>query len=176
MKKKQQGKQFWINEQIRGDKIMLIDEEGNKLGIFSKNEALKKAEEEGKDVIQVGYNPKEWVVIAKFMEYGKFMYQLKKQEKEKKKNQKVKWMKEIKISYNIWQKDLELKLKKAEEFLKEWYNVKILWELRWRENWFKDTMYKRMQEIEKILWELAKSQGIKEEKRWFSLILFAKVK
>jgi translation initiation factor IF-3 len=56
-------------------------------------------------------------------------------------------------------------LKKAREFLEEGYNVKILGELRGRENWFKQSMYERMQEIEKELSEIAKSQGIKEEKR-----------
>jgi translation initiation factor IF-3 len=48
---------------------MLIDEEGNKLGIFTKAQALQKAEQEEKDVIQVGFNPKEGIVIAKLMEY-----------------------------------------------------------------------------------------------------------
>ena len=82
----------------------------------------------------------------------------------------------IKIGNNIWRNDLELKLKKIREFLEEWYNVKILWELRGRENWYKQTMYERLKEIETQFKDISKSNWIKEEKRWYSLILFAKVK
>ncbi len=174
--KKDKQKKIFVNEEIRGEKIMLIDENWNKLGIFLKKDALKKAEEEEKDVIQVGYNQKEWIVIAKLMEYWKYLYQLKKQEKEKKKSQKIKWLKEVKFWYNIWKNDLQLKLKKIREFLEEWYNVKVLWELRGRENWYKQTMYERLKEIETQFKDISKSNWIKEEKRWYSLILFAKVK
>ncbi len=174
--KKWEEKRYYINEQIRYNRLFLIDENWDKLGIYDKKSALSLAEDKGLDLIQVGYNKNEDVAIVKLMDYGKFMYQLKKQEKEKKKNQKIKWMKEIKISYNIWKKDLEVKLEKAKDLLKEWYSIRFLWELRWRENIYKDKMYDRLIEVEEFLKDYGKSQWIKEEKKWYSLILFAKAK
>jgi translation initiation factor IF-3 len=176
MGKKEKKQQYYINEQIRADKMLVIDEEWNKIWEMTKQEALNLAQQEEKDLIQIWYNPQERKAVVKLIEYWKFMYQLKKQQKEKKKKQKVKWLKEIKFWYNIGKNDFELKIKKIEEFLKEGYNVKILGELRWRENWFKDVMLERLKEIESRFKDISKSNGIKEEKRWYSLILFAKVK
>jgi len=170
------GRKYFVNNQIRASKMLLIDEKGEKIWIYDKQTALSLAEDKGLDLIQVWYNKSEDVAVVKMMDYWKFMYQLKKQEKEKKKNQKVKGMKEIKISYNIGKKDLDVKLEKAKELLQEWYSIRFLWELRGRENIYKNKMFERLQEIEEILKEYGKSQWIKEERKWYSLILFAKAK
>ncbi len=176
MIKHKQEKRIFLNNQIRGDKILVIDENWEKKGIFSKSEALSLAEDKGVDLIQVGFNPKDNVVVAKLMDYGKYMYQLKKQEKEKKKHQKVKWMKEIKFGYNIWKNDLEVKLEKARQLLEEWYSVRFFWELRWREYIYKDKMLEKLNYIKDKLQEYWKPQDIKEERRWYSLVLFTKVR
>lgn len=155
---------------------MLLDEEGEKLWTFSKDEALQKGFQAGQDVIQIWFNAKDNVAVAKLMEVGKYLYQQKKEKAEKKKTQKSKGMKEIKFSYAIWEHDLDFKLNKAKEFLQDWYNVKFIAVLRWRENVYKNKSFARLKDIENKLEDYGKSQWIKEERNWYSMILFAKLK
>lgn len=155
---------------------MLISEDWEKLGVFKKDDAIKKAEEEEKDVIQIGFNSKDNVAVAKLMEFWKFMYQKKKEDAEKRKAQKWKQMKEVKFSYNIWDNDLEMKKEKIEKFLRDWHPVKILWQLRGRENIFANKLYERLESIEQAFVDMSKSQWIKKEKKWYSVVLFAKIK
>jgi len=169
-------KRIIMNHQIRGDKILVLDENWQKRWVFSLKDALNEAEKEGVDLIQVWYNPKENVVVAKLIDYWKYMYQLKKQEKEKKKHQKVKWMKEIKFSYNIGKNDFEVKLEKAKKLLQEWYSVKFFGELKWREFMYKDKIIQKLEDIKDRLKDFGKPQDIKEERRWYSLVLFTKVR
>ena len=82
---KQHQKRYWINDEIRGNYVLAISEEGEKLGKLPLQKALEMAQEQDKDLIQIGYNEAERVPVAKIMEYGKFLYQQKKLEKEKKK-------------------------------------------------------------------------------------------
>lgn len=165
-----------INWDIKWFQILLLDEEWEKIWVFKKFDALKKWQEEWKDVIQIGFNEKEWLTIAKLMEVWKFLYQSKKDLNEKKKTQKSKWMKEVKFWYNIWDNDLLLKMKKAREFLDDWYSVKFMVVLRWRENIYKDRSYEQMKKIIELLSDISKAQPIKQEKNWYSMILFAKLK
>ncbi|UFX82862.1 translation initiation factor IF-3 [Candidatus Absconditicoccus praedator] len=164
------------NGYIRANNIMLISEDGEKLGVFKKDDAIKKAEEEEKDVIQIGFNSKDNVAVAKLMEFGKFMYQKKKEDAEKRKAQKGKQMKEVKFSYNIGDNDLEMKKEKIEKFLRDGHPVKILGQLRGRENIFANKLYERLESIEQAFVDMSKSQGIKKEKKGYSVVLFAKIK
>jgi translation initiation factor IF-3 len=77
------------------------------------------AEEAGLDLVQITYDPEKMLSTVRMTDYGKYMYQKGKDDREKKKSQKGKDMKEIKLSYNIGENDLALKIKKAEEFLKD---------------------------------------------------------
>lgn len=167
---------FFINEQIRANKILLIDEEWVKLWFFSLNEALAMGQEQMKDVIQIGYNPAENIATAKLMDFGRFMYLTRKQDREKKKTQKVNLLKEVKFWYNISDHDLSLKISRAREFLEEWHTVKIAAALKWRENIYKGKMVERLEAISDQLSDVSKNQWIKEEKPWFTMILFPKWK
>lgn len=166
----------YTNEYIRGDKILLLWDDWEKLWTFSKEEALEMAYSKNEDLIQVWYNPNDRIVIAKIMELWKYMYEKKKDDSEKRKSQKAKVMKEVKFSYNIWDNDLNMKLEKAKDFLKNWHPVKFIWQLRWRENIYAKKLYDRLKSIEQDMETISKSQWIKAEKKWYSMILFAKVK
>ncbi len=166
----------YTNEYIRSEKILLLDEFGEKIWLFPKKEALVKAEEESKDLIQVWYNPKEWIATAKLMEIGKYLYLKKKEENEKKKAQKSKSLKEVKFSYNIGENDLQLKLDNAKEFLEQGHSVKIIGQLKWRENIYSNKLFERLKKIEIDFEDIWKSQWIKKEKKWYSVILFTKKK
>lgn len=173
---KNEQKMVYINEMIRAPKVLLIDDSGEKAWIVSRDEALRRAASQWLDLVQLAYNPIDMVCTAKIVDYGKYMYDKQKDEKEKKKVQKAKWNKEIKVSYTIWDNDLALKVKKAEEFLNDWYSVRVSVRLKWREKIFADKMIEKLQEIEKTLEPLGRSQGVKQEANWISLFLLPKSK
>ena len=172
-----QGREkIYINDAIKAPNIMLLDEDWKKIGIVSRSEALKKAEELGLDLVQVWYNPKDKISVCKIIDYGKYQYQLKKKEKERKKNQKSKGLKEINLSYSIEKKDLEIKINKAKELLQEGYSVRFVLKLKGRENIFKQQSKEKLKQIAEQLKEYWKSTEVKEEWKGLSLILFAKLK
>jgi translation initiation factor IF-3 len=166
----------YINENIKAFNVLLLDETWEKIWVFSRQEALQKAQDAWLDLVQVWYNWKDKVSICKIMDYGKYQYWLKKKEREKKKKQKIKWVKEIKISYSIDENDLKLKIEKAKELLQKWYSVKFTLRLKWRENIFKKQSKEKMESIESSLKDYSRSWWVKEEGKWLSLVLFAKVK
>jgi len=166
----------YINWAIKAFNILLLDEDGEQIWTFPRQEALEKAREQWLDLVQIGYNWKDKISICKIIDYWKYQYTLKKKEKDKKKFQKSKWLKEIKISYWIDDNDINMKIEKAKELLWKWYNIKFSVKLRWRENIFKEEARKRMIKLADWLSDYSRSWGIREEWRWFSLILFAKLK
>ena len=120
-----------INEQIRADKVQLIDENNQKLGIVDLQKALETAYDKKLDLVLVSMNsnPK----VCKIMDYGKFRFEQAKKEKEARKKSKGIETKEIRITPNIDTHDFEFKCKNAEKFLKDGNKVKITVRFRGRE-------------------------------------------
>jgi len=172
----QDRERVYVNNAIKAFNVLLLWEDWEKLWVVSRAEALKKAQDEWLDLVQVWYNWKDKISICKIIDYWKYQYQLKKKEKEKKKNQKSKWIKEIKLSYWIDENDLNMKLEKAKELLQKWYGIRFTLKLRWRENIFKEQSKEKFNYIAEKLKEYWKSWWIKEEWKWLSLVLFAKLK
>ena len=120
-----------INGQIKAKEVQLIGDEGEKLGVISLKEALEVAEEKKLDLVLVAPNAKP--PVCKIMDYGKFIYEQSKKEKEAKKKQKVISVKEIRVSPTIEKHDLEIKAKNAKKFLEAGDKVKITVRFRGRE-------------------------------------------
>lgn len=120
-----------VNEQIRSDKIIVIDHLGQQLGALPRSQALNRAFDAGLDLVQVG--EREGLPVAKFMDYGKVLYTKKKQLSDAKKNQKIIIVKEIKIRPNIGEQDYKTKLNHAVAFFKEGNKVKFTLQFRGRE-------------------------------------------
>lgn len=120
-----------INEQIRASKVQLIDENGEKKGIVSLNEALDLAYNKKLDLVMVSPNPEN--PVCKIMNYGKYKFEQSKREKEARKKQKTFELKEIRITPNIEQHDFEFKAKNARKFLEDGNKVKITLKFRGRE-------------------------------------------
>lgn len=120
-----------INEQIRDKEIRLIDENGNQLGILSAREAQKLADERRLDLVKI--SPAAKPPVCKIMDYSKYKFDQAKKEKEARKKQKVISVKELRLSPNIDTHDVEVKVKKAVEFLKDGNKVKISIRFRGRE-------------------------------------------
>jgi translation initiation factor IF-3 len=109
-------------------------------------------------LVQIAYNAEEMVSTVRLTDYGKYMYQKGKEEKEKKKQQKGKETKEIKISYAIGENDLNLKMKKMEEFLKAGVNVKISIRLKGRERMYMDKALERILFVKEALSSFGRAQ------------------
>ena len=120
-----------INEQIRDKEIRLIDEEGTQVGLISSRDAQKLADEKKLDLVKIAPNAKP--PVCKIMDYGKYRFDMIKKEKEAKKKQKVIEVKELRLSPNIDTHDVQVKVKKAIEFLKNGDKVKVSIRFRGRE-------------------------------------------
>jgi len=170
------AKIVYINEQIKAPNIIIIDDDKKNLGTFSRKRALEIAEERELDLVQIAYNPDEMISTVRLTDYGKYMYQKDKEEKGKKKQQKGKEMKEVKISYAIGDNDLNLKMRKMEEFLTSWINVKISIRLKWRERIYADKALEKIMFVKNALAAFGRAQydTPKKEAQWYSIVLFAK--
>ena len=120
-----------INEQIRAKEVQIIDNEGNKIGPISINEALDMAYEKKLDLVLVA--PNAVPQICKLMNYGKYKFEQAKKEKEAKKKQKTLEIKELRVTPNIEEHDFEFKSKNARKFLTDGNKVKITVRFRGRE-------------------------------------------
>lgn len=122
---------YFVNEGIRSDSVLVITESGENLGAMSKRSAIKIAAEAGLDLVQVG--EKDEQVIAKIMDFGKFLYTKKKQQTEAKKHQIVIQIKEIKMRPHIGEQDYKTKIGQAERFFQEGKRVKFTLQFKGRE-------------------------------------------
>lgn len=122
---------YRVNEYIGGDKCVVIDNEGNNLGVLPKRKTIELAQGVGLDAVQVG--EKDDVPVVRIMDFGKFLYEKKKQLGDSKKHQKIMQLKEIKLRPNIGDQDFETKMKQAVEFFVDGKKVKFTLQFKGRE-------------------------------------------
>ncbi|MGA7906585.1 MAG: translation initiation factor IF-3 [Candidatus Sulfotelmatobacter sp.] len=119
------------NERIRAREIRVIDDEGQQLGIMPPYEALKKAREKNLDLVEISASAVP--PVCRIMDYGKFLYQQEKKEREAKKHQKTITVKEVKFRINVDDHDYETKRNHVLRFLDEGDKVKATIFFRGRE-------------------------------------------
>jgi translation initiation factor IF-3 len=126
--------EYRVNRQIRAKEVRLIDENGKQLGIIPIQEALRIASEKGLDLVEVA--PQANPPVCKILDYGKFLYELKKKEKEAKKKQREHAIevKDMMLSVRIDEHDLKVKLKHMREFLMDGDKVRVRIRFRGREH------------------------------------------
>ncbi|WP_416352723.1 translation initiation factor IF-3 [Candidatus Portiera aleyrodidarum] len=134
-----------INRNIRANKVRLIGKEGEQLGIVSINEAINKAEEYGLDLVQI-YNNSE-SIVCKIMDYGKFIFEQKKQRSAQKKKQKQIQVKEVKFRPVTDESDYQVKLKSLIRFIEDGDRSKVTLRFRGREIAHKELGRKLMERI-----------------------------
>ncbi len=120
-----------INEQIRDKEVLLIGENGEKLGIMSTRDAMQMAKDAELDLVKIAPTAKP--PVCKIIDYGKYRYELARKEKEAKKKQKVIEVKEVRLSPNIDTNDLNTKMSAARKFLEKGDKVKVTLRFRGRE-------------------------------------------
>jgi len=131
IKYKQPERRHKINSEVRFPQVRVVGEIGQG-NVMSSFEASKLAQENEKDLILINENGNPPVV--RIEDYGKFLYELEKKEKETRKNQKKTELKEISLSATIADHDLGVKSKKAVEFLEDGNKVKLTLLLKGRQH------------------------------------------
>ncbi|MBO0455060.1 MULTISPECIES: translation initiation factor IF-3 [Enterococcus] len=116
------AKDMMVNDGIRAREVRLIGQDGEQLGVKSKVEALKIAEQANLDVVLVAPGAKP--PVARIMDYGKYRFELQKKEREARKKQKVINIKEVRLSPTIDLNDFNTKLRNARKFLEKGDKVK----------------------------------------------------
>lgn len=131
MKVISKNSKFIINEDIREKNVRVIANDNSQLGIISTKEAIKMAEEQELDLVLIspGADPP----VCRIMDFGKFIYEQNKKEKENKKNQKIVVIKEIRLSATIDEHDVTIKANNARKFLLDEDKVKVTVRFRGRE-------------------------------------------
>ncbi len=120
-----------INDRIRAREIRVIDDEGNQVGVLPPFEALKMARERNLDLVEI--SPTAQPPVCRIMDYGKFLYQQEKKEREAKKHQTKITVKEVKFRINVDDHDYETKKNHVLRFLEEGDKVKATIFFRGRE-------------------------------------------
>jgi len=112
-----------INNFIKAPELRVITEDGQNLGVIPLAQAFKEAQARNLDLIEI--SPNAVPPIAKIMDYGKFQYDEKKKQKVAKSRTQTSDLKNIQVKIGTGDHDLELKAKKASEWLEEGHRVKI---------------------------------------------------
>ena len=129
-------KELPINEEIRANEVRVIGDNGEQIGVKSLDDALTIAETFGLDLVLV--SPSAQPPVARIMDYGKYRYEMQKNEKEQRKNQKTITVKEVRLSPSIEDNDYNTKLRQAIKFLGNGDKVKASIRFRGRAITHKD--------------------------------------
>lgn len=126
---KEVAKQYRVNKEIPPSQVRVLDEENQMLGIMQLNEAIELAIEKNCDVVEI--NPKSEPPVVKIIDYNKFSYQQSKSKPKSTSNKNE--TKTLRVSVRVSINDLQVRGKKADEFLEKGMKVKLQVQMRGRE-------------------------------------------
>ncbi|MFW8564774.1 translation initiation factor IF-3 [Orrella sp. 11846] len=119
------------NDEIRVPEVRLIGQDGEQLGIVKTAQALRTAEEENVDLVEIA--PNATPPVCRLMDYGKFRYQEQKRQAEARAKQKTVQVKEVKFRPGTDEGDYQVKLRNVRRFLEDGDKAKITLRFRGRE-------------------------------------------
>jgi translation initiation factor IF-3 len=120
-----------FNNMITAEKVRVIDDEGENLGVMYTREAIEQAALVGLDLVEV--SPNADPPVCKFLDVGKFRYEAQKKANIARKSQKTQDIKEIKMRPNIDDHDYDVKMRNVHRFIDDGDKVKITLRFRGRE-------------------------------------------
>lgn len=129
--KKNHNNQPIVNEHIKHSQVRLISVSGFQLGIYSSEEALTMANDEGLDLVMI--NNKSNPPVCRIIDYGKYKFIQEKKAKEARKKQHNVNLKEVKMRYKIEEHDYQVRINQAFRFLQSGDKVKATITFRGRE-------------------------------------------
>lgn len=155
-------KQYWrTNEQIPTGDLRVIGADGKQIGVLSKEKALKKAKEEGLDLVEIA--PKAKPPVAKIIDFGKFKYQEEKKLKKAKKGSRTAELKEVRFSPFIGEADYKTRFDRVSKFLDEGDKVRVVVKFKGRQMGSKQFGYNV---LKRVLDELEREVNIDMEPKF----------
>ncbi|XP_011079383.1 uncharacterized protein LOC105162905 [Sesamum indicum] len=144
---------------IRSDTVRLIDEQQKMVGIVSKAQAFKMAEDAELDLVIL--SPDADPPVVRIMDYNKYRYEQQKKKRDQQKKSAASRMdlKELKMGYNIDVHDYSVRLKAAQKFLKDGDKVKVIVNLKGRENEFRNNAIELIRRFQNDIGELATEEN-----------------
>ncbi len=145
------------NEEIRVDRVQLIDSEGENRGVVPIREALEIAADAGLDLVEI--SPNADPPVCKIQDLGKLKYEKQKKAAEARKKQKTVEVKEIKMRPNIDTHDYDVKMRAMNRFFDEGDKVKVTLRFRGREMAHQELGMKLLQKVKEQTAEIAKVEA-----------------
>jgi translation initiation factor IF-3 len=152
-RQQQRGYQIRINHRIRVPEVLVIGADGGKLGVLQTHEALRMAQEQGLDLVEI--NPKADPPVCKILDFGKYKYEEKKKQAQARRNQAVVDIKEIKLRPKTDDHDINFKVKAARRFIEAGHKVKFTVRFRGREITHPEKAHEQIDIIVKALEDVA---------------------
>ncbi len=176
-KPKQVKPYFISNNNIKAEKVFLIDENNERFGDINTNDALQKAEDLDLDLVLV--NPKADPPVAKIVDLGQMKYEREKKAHKQKMQQKKVDTKAIRLSVRISSHDFDFRLKQAKKFLKQGNKLKLEINMRGREKQHPEqakevirSFVNKIKEADDL--ELVEEQALTKQGGRFTIILVSK--
>lgn len=164
-----------INENITAREVRLIGADGEQIGIVSIQEALSAAEEVKLDLVEI--SPDAAPPVCRIMDYGKHIFEKKKQQAAARKNQKQIQIKEIKFRPGTEEGDYQVKLRNLIRFLSDGDKAKVSLRFRGREMAHQELGMELLKRVENDLIEYGTvEQHPKMEGRQLMMVIAPKKK
>ena len=145
------------NNLIQSDKVRVIDENGENLGVMYTREAIEQAAAVGLDLVEV--SPNADPPVCKFLDVGKFRYEAQKKANLARKTQKTQEIKEIKMRPNIDDHDYDVKMRAMHKFIGEGDKVKVTLRFRGRELSHQQLGMNLLRRVQEDIAEVAKVEA-----------------
>ena len=155
--RKDTEEKYRVNRAITAQKVRLINENGDPVGVVSIREAMVMAREAGLDLVEVA--PQANPPVCKIINYGKLKYEQQKRKSDAKKKQKVVEIKEVKLTPSIGEHDYMVKISSIKKFIAAGNKVKITLRFRGRELSHKEIGVNLLNRLISDMQETAKCDG-----------------
>jgi translation initiation factor IF-3 len=142
-----------VNRAIRAREIRVIGEDGEQIGVMATRDALAIAEEKDLDLVEVAPNANP--PVCRLMDYGKYLYEQQKRERESRKAQKQIEIKEVRLRPKTGEHDIQVVLNKSRKFLQDDAKVRVRIRFRGREIVHKEVALDLMKRVAKDLGDIA---------------------
>ena len=146
-----------FDDMIQSDKVRVIDENGENLGVMFTNEAIEQANEIGLNLVEV--SPNADPPVCKFLDVGKHRYEAQKKANAARKTQKTQQIKEIKMRPNIDDHDYDVKMRSVKKFIEDGDKVKMTLRFRGREMAHQELGMDVLKRVQEDMVELAKVEA-----------------
>lgn len=159
-----------VNERIRVPMVRVVDEDGTQVGVMAVADAIRMAREKGLDLVEVATQARP--PVCRIMDYGRYKYELSKRQRKARQKAHQTILKEVKMSPKIGEHDLQVKLRRAREFLEKRDKVKFTVRFRGREITHMEFGQKILKRIAEELDDIAVVElSMRRERNLLSMVL-----